>query len=125
MFGSASHPLASMSAAAAAAGATSARTSADGSDRLSVSRRMTYPSRTPAAQATPATPATPRRIKELRPGEIAAIIEADPRLIIPVGTCEQHGRHLPLGSDTLIVEHLADDLSAEFGILRAPSQSTG
>jgi creatinine amidohydrolase len=61
----------------------------------------------------------------MRPDEVAAAITADPRLIIPVGTCEQHGRHLPLGSDTLIVEHLSDDLSAEFGILRAPSLEYG
>src|SRR5690242_2711446 len=108
-----------MSAAAAAAGATRPRTPAAGSHRLSVSRRMTYPS------LTPATPDTPRRLKELRPGEVAAILEADPRLIIPVGTCEQHGRHLPLGTATLIVERLADDLSAEFGILRAPTLEYG
>jgi creatinine amidohydrolase len=68
---------------------------------------------------------TPRRIKEMRPDEIAACVAADPRLIIPVGTCEQHGRHLPMGSDTLIVEQLADDFSAEFGILRAPSLEYG
>src|SRR5947199_96945 len=68
---------------------------------------------------------TPRRIKELRPDEIAAAIRRDPRLIIPVGTCEQHGRHLPLGSDTMIVERLADDLSAEFGLLRAPTLEYG
>ena len=80
---------------------------------------MTYPS------ISPATPDTPRRIKELRPGEVAAILAADSRLIIPVGTCEQHGRHLPLGSDTLIVERLADDFSAEFGILRAPTLEYG
>ena len=77
---------------------------------------MTYPS---------PTAGTPRRIKEMRPDEVAAAITADPRLIIPVGTCEQHGRHLPLGSDTLIVEHLSDDLSADFGILRAPSLEYG
>ncbi|MEP6618657.1 MAG: creatininase family protein [bacterium] len=69
--------------------------------------------------------ATPRRIKEMRPGEIAATLAADGRLIIPVGTCEQHGRHLPLGADTIIVEHLADDLSAEFGVLRAPTLEYG
>ena len=80
---------------------------------------MTYPSLTPAPTDTP------RRIKELRPGEIAAILEADPRVIIPVGTCEQHGRHLPLGTATIIVERLADDLSAEFGILRAPTLEYG
>jgi creatinine amidohydrolase len=68
---------------------------------------------------------TPRRIKEMRPDEIAACVAADPRLIIPVGTCEQHGRHLPLGADTMIVEHLADDLSAEFGICVAPTLEYG
>ena len=45
---------------------------------------------------SPAPTGTPRRIKEMRPDEVAAAITADPRLIIPVGTCEQHGRHLPL-----------------------------
>ncbi|HEX7465114.1 MAG TPA: creatininase family protein [Usitatibacter sp.] len=61
----------------------------------------------------------------MRPDDVAASVATDPRLIIPVGTCEQHGRHLPLGSDTIIVEHLSDDLSAEFGILRAPSLEYG
>jgi creatinine amidohydrolase len=77
---------------------------------------MTYPS---------PTAGTPRRIKEMRPDEVAALIATDPRLIVPVGTCEQHGRHLPLGADTFIVEHLADDLSAEFGLLRAPTIEYG
>ncbi|MDB4885873.1 MAG: hypothetical protein JWN79_1311 [Gemmatimonadetes bacterium] len=68
---------------------------------------------------------TPCRIKEMRPDDVAAAIARDPRLIIPVGTCEQHGRHMPLGADTLIVEHLADDLSAEFQLLRAPTLEYG
>lgn len=67
----------------------------------------------------------PRRIKEMRPGDIAATVDADPRLIVPVGTCEQHGPHMPLGCDTIIVERLADDLSAEFGVLRAPTVEYG
>ena len=70
-------------------------------------------------------PAAPRRIKEMRPEEIAHVLARDPRLIIPVGTCEQHGRHLPLGADTIIVERLADDLSAEFDLLRAPTLEYG
>lgn len=74
---------------------------------------------------TPAPTSTPRRIKEMRPEEVGAAIRADPRLIIPVGTCEQHGRHLPLGADTMIVEHLAEDLSAEFGICVAPTLEYG
>jgi creatinine amidohydrolase len=67
----------------------------------------------------------PRRLKELLPAQVAAVIADDPRLIVPVGTCEQHGPHLPLGCDTFIVERLADDLSAEFGVLRAPTIEYG
>lgn len=59
------------------------------------------------------------------PDLVRVCLLRDPRLIIPVGTCEQHGPHLPLGCDTLIVEHLADDLSAEFGVLRAPTIEYG
>jgi creatinine amidohydrolase len=61
----------------------------------------------------------------MRPTEIAALVERDPRLIIPVGTCEQHGPHLPLGCDTMIVERVADDLSAEFSVLLAPTIEFG
>jgi creatinine amidohydrolase len=67
----------------------------------------------------------PRRLKDLRPGDIAALVARDPRLIVPVGTCEQHGPHMPLGCDTVIVERLADEFSAEFGILRAPTLEYG
>ncbi len=67
----------------------------------------------------------PLRVKFLTPGEVRRTLEADPRLIIPVGTCEQHGAHLPLGCDTVMVERLADDLSAEFGILVAPTIEYG
>jgi creatinine amidohydrolase len=61
----------------------------------------------------------------MRPDEIATTIEMDSRLIVPVGTCEQHGPHMPLGCDTIIVERLADQLSAEFGVLRAPTLEYG
>jgi creatinine amidohydrolase len=61
----------------------------------------------------------------MRPDEIATTIDLDARLIVPVGTCEQHGPHMPLGCDTIIVERLADQLSAEFGILRAPTLEFG
>lgn len=61
----------------------------------------------------------------MRPDDIATIIDADPRLIVPIGTCEQHGPHMPLGCDTIIVERLSDRLSAEFGVLRAPTMEYG
>lgn len=53
------------------------------------------------------------------------VLSRDPRLLIPVGTCEPHGPHLPLGCDTLVVEHLVDELSAELQILRAPTVEYG
>jgi len=73
----------------------------------------------------PLPPRRPLRIKFLTPGDVRRTLDADPRMIVPVGTCEQHGGHLPLGCDTLVVERLADDLSAEFGILVAPTIEYG
>lgn len=70
-------------------------------------------------------PVGPRRLKEMRPAEVAATLAADPRLILPIGTCEQHGPHLPMGGDTLVIERLADDLSTEFHVLRAPTVEYG
>ena len=61
----------------------------------------------------------------MTPGAVRTRLQERPALIVPVGTTEQHGPHLPLGCDTIIVEHLADDLSAEFGILRAPTVEYG
>jgi creatinine amidohydrolase len=76
---------------------------------------------------TPATPGTtaPLHLKTLVPDEVRFILERDARLLVPVGTCEQHGPHLPLGCDTIIVERLADDLSASLEILRAPTIEYG
>src|SRR5690242_18037544 len=67
----------------------------------------------------------PRRMKEMGPAQVAAVMAADPRLIIPVGSCEQHGPHLPIGCTTIIAERLADDLSATTGVLRAPTVEYG
>jgi creatinine amidohydrolase len=51
---------------------------------------------------------------------VAAHLATDQRLIVPVGTCEQMGPHLPVGAGTLLAEALAADLAREFGVLRAP-----
>ena len=69
--------------------------------------------------------ARPKLLAELTWPEVAEYLERDRRLIIPVGTCEQHGRHLPLGTDSVIAERLAHDLSAEFGVLVAPTLNYG
>ncbi|HZE94275.1 MAG TPA: creatininase family protein [Gemmatimonadales bacterium] len=63
----------------------------------------------------------PLHLSLLTPEAVRAALARDARLLVPVGTCEQHGPHLPLGCDTYIVERLADDLSASFNVLRAPT----
>jgi creatinine amidohydrolase len=57
--------------------------------------------------------------------DAAAHLAREPRLIIPVGALEQHGPHLPLGSNVLIARRVALDLSTQFGVLRAPTMYYG
>jgi creatinine amidohydrolase/Fe(II)-dependent formamide hydrolase-like protein len=70
-------------------------------------------------------PGRPWRMKEMTPTAIGEVLGRRATLIVPVGTTEQHGPHLPLGCDTIIVERLADDLSAAFTVLRAPTLEFG
>src|SRR3982075_4737588 len=67
----------------------------------------------------------PWRLKEMTPGSVGDRLRQRPTLIVPVGTCEQHGPHLPLGCDTIIVERLADGLPGALEILRAPTIEYG
>jgi creatinine amidohydrolase len=39
------------------------------------------------------------------------VAESSPLLVVPVGSCEQHGPHLPLDTDTRIAQALADRLA--------------
>ena len=57
--------------------------------------------------------------------DVAAHFARDPRLIIPAGALEQHGPHLPLGTNVLIARRIAVDLSREFNVLRAPTVHYG
>ena len=61
----------------------------------------------------------------MTPVAIGELLLRRPTLIVPAGTTEQHGPHLPLGCDTMIVERLSDDLSAAFTVLRAPTVEFG
>ena len=64
-------------------------------------------------------------LDELSWSEVAGHVAVDPRMIMPVGALEQHGPHLPLGSNVLIARRVAVDLSNEFGVLRAPTMYYG
>lgn len=73
----------------------------------------------------PLPAAPPRRLKELAPVQVEALLQADPRLLVPVGTAWAPAPDLPFGAATVVVERLADDLSAAFGVLRAPTVEYG
>lgn len=67
----------------------------------------------------------PWRLKTLLPAQAAARLAVRPFLVVPVGGLAEIGDSLPLGTDTIIVERLADDVSASRGILRAPALEYG
>lgn len=46
-------------------------------------------------------------------------------LIIPIGICEQHSKHLPLNTDTLVAEYICNYLSEKTGMLIAPTINYG
>ncbi len=52
--------------------------------------------------------------------EFAEAVAGERWLIIPLGTAEEHGPHLPLGSDMIQAEHVARVVAQEIGGLVAP-----
>jgi creatinine amidohydrolase len=60
-------------------------------------------------------------IDELSWPEVGRALARDPRLLLPVGALEQHGPHLPLGTNTLVARSVARALSVELEVLRAPT----
>ncbi len=53
------------------------------------------------------TPVLPLRYDEMKWPEIEEAVASDPVLVVPVGTTEQHGPHLPVSVDTICAESLA------------------
>ena len=52
--------------------------------------------------------------------DIETYLKEDDRILLPIGSTEQHGRFAPLGTDTYVAIALAEDVSAELGVLVAP-----
>lgn len=63
----------------------------------------------------------PLRLESLDPDAARECLRGTRRLILPAGTLELRGTHLPLGTDTILLDRLADDLSARTGVPRAPA----
>lgn len=67
----------------------------------------------------------PVRLAELTWQEASRRFRRDPRLLVPVGVLLQHGPHLPLGTDAIIVTHLSEALSARHDVTLAPTLPYG
>ncbi len=62
----------------------------------------------------------PWRLKDLTPDAARTLLQERPTLIVPVGGIAALGSHLPLGSDSIVVDRIADDVSAARRLVRAP-----
>lgn len=60
-------------------------------------------------------------LDELTWPEAGRVLSRDPRVLLPVGALEQHGPHLPLGTNTFLAEAVARTVSARMRLLRAPT----
>lgn len=62
---------------------------------------------------------------EMSEYEFRRAIKKTKRAIIPVGSLEQHGKHLPVSTDTLITEYLARLAAEQVGAFVLPAISYG
>ena len=60
------------------------------------------------------------RLQEMSWQDVATYLQGDDRIIIPVGSTEQHGRFAPLGTDTYVATSLAEDAASQEKVLVAP-----
>jgi creatinine amidohydrolase len=76
---------------------------------------------------TPSTsPAGPLRLADMTWPEFERRVrEDDPVFLVPVGSTEQHGPHLPLSTDVVIPEAVALGVAAEIGGIVLPPVSYG
>ncbi|MFO8116595.1 MAG: creatininase family protein [Halorubrum sp.] len=69
--------------------------------------------------ANSAAPET-NRVAELSWREVESALEATRTLLVPVGSTEQHGHHLPLGVDALMPEAIGERVADRVPALLAP-----
>lgn len=70
-------------------------------------------------------PAAGRRFDELTDPEIAAALARSPRVILPMGSVEQHGPHLPTGTDFFAATAIALQVAERIDALVLPLCALG
>lgn len=66
-----------------------------------------------------------RQLSELRAPDVQTYLESKDTIIIPVGSNEQHGQHLPLGTDTITGYEISRRAAALADVLYTPAVWTG
>lgn len=59
-------------------------------------------------------------LDEISSKDFARLVKDDPVAVVPVGSLEEHGEHLPLGTDSMQAEEVARRLAQEIGALILP-----
>ena len=59
-------------------------------------------------------------IMDLASPDVRALINRNPLAVIPIGSTEQHGPHLPNGTDTFIAELIGQDIASKLDGLYVP-----
>ncbi len=81
---------------------------------------MTDPHLPPDPASAMPSQARPVRLSDLDPTRAREYLTRVPRLLVPVGTMVSRGPDVPLGADSIIIDRLADDLSADLQVARSP-----
>lgn len=68
---------------------------------------------------------TYRSIERLSSPEVAATTAATGTAVIPLGSIEQHGPHLPCGTDTIAAQSISHKVAADLGALYVPGGPYG
>jgi creatinine amidohydrolase len=59
-------------------------------------------------------------LAEFRPEELRSRVAENSLVLVPIGTIEWHGGHLPLGTDALLSQAVCDELAQRLGCVVAP-----
>lgn len=66
-----------------------------------------------------------RFLKHMNTVQVESLLAAEAPLFLPIGTLEAHGRHLPVGTDTMCAEKIAEVLCLALDGVIAPSIEYG